>query len=373
MGMIDPVTMIPARVLDCLDMIDSIIDFAKDEDVDLIIFAGDAFHRYNPNPLYMSEFAKRVVAMRKQCPVVLLVGNHDLSPKTSSVEIYQSLQLDGIVVGNTYAVHKIQTKSGIVQVATAPYPTKQQRPTFLDAIFNLGDEITDEGLAILVGHFTVSGSQLGSERGFMLGVDAEVPLELLSDEVWDYVALGHIHYHQCLNEHPPVVYSGAPDRVTFNEEKDAKGFVFIETVNDNLTWEFIELDARPYVTVEVSTLKSDPMPKIIAAIESADLSRAVVRILIKVKERFVKLVDRKAIMALLDKSGMFSLSSLVISNIKAERDERIDPEKFNITKTHGELLVAYFENTGITGKELAQAMKTAGNIMDEVDSNDSLK
>lgn len=372
-GLIDSTSTIPGRVLDCLDMIDSIIDFAVEEDVDLIIFAGDAFHKYNPNPLFVNEFAKRIIKMKQQCPVVMLVGNHDMSPTTSSIEIYKSLEIDGIIVGNDYQVHRIKTKVGYIQVATAPYPSKamMRSKTALtdlnDKVYSLGNDIVDDCPAVLVGHFTVGGAQMGAERSFILGTDAQVPLETLADPVWDYVALGHIHYHQCLNEEPPVVYSGSTDRVTFGEEHEEKGFVLINIDNDkHVTWEFILLDARPYITIEVSTLKADPNPKILSKIDSTDLKDAVVRVIIKVQERYFEVVDRQAINDHLDKSGMYFLASLVIYKIKPESETRFDTEKFNASTSHDALLLEYLENKGIEGSELNKLMAAGRKIIDEV-------
>ena len=57
---------------------------------------------------------------------------------------------------------------------------------------------------LLTGHFSVSGAEFGSERSVMLGRDVTVLLSALDNPVWDYVALGHIHQHQCL----PVMHTG---------------------------------------------------------------------------------------------------------------------------------------------------------------------
>ena len=57
------------------------------------------------------------------------------------------------------------------------------------------------------------------------------PILLLSSvalPAFDYVALGHIHKQQVLNENPPVVYAGSLERVDFGEEDDAKGFYVVD-------------------------------------------------------------------------------------------------------------------------------------------------
>jgi DNA repair protein SbcD/Mre11 len=378
LGMIDPITRLPGRVMDSLEMLDCIVDFAKDENVDLIIFAGDAFHRHNPLSAYINEFSKRILAMSNICPVVILVGNHDMSPVSSAVEYFDSLQVHNVTVGNDYRVHKITTASGIIQVATAPYPSrklllddkkKDLNTELHNRIYALGDEVTDDAPAILVGHFTVEGSQYGAEREYAVGSDATVKLSLLADPVWDYVALGHIHYHQCLNDSPPVVYSGSTDRVTFGEEHEDKGFVLIEIDEDrNTKWEFITLDARPYITLDISTLSKDPMSKLMKRIEDLDMTGAVVRVIIKVRSQYTQNVDKRLIIDLLGKKKIYLLTSLVIRPIKNEVDSqsRMDTEVFNVSMTQEELLTAYLANISIASKDMQGILGVAKDIMGEI-------
>ena len=51
----------------------------------------------------------------------------------------------------------------------------------------------------------------------------------LAIQPFDYVALGHLHRHQNLNEsgYPAVVYSGSIERIDFGERKEEKGFCLV--------------------------------------------------------------------------------------------------------------------------------------------------
>ena len=66
----------------------------------------------------------------------------------------------------------------------------------------------------------------------MLGHDVAVHLESLIQDPWGYVALGHIHKHHNLTATmpalPPVVYSGSLERIDFGEERERKGFCWVE-------------------------------------------------------------------------------------------------------------------------------------------------
>ncbi|MDH5508261.1 MAG: metallophosphoesterase, partial [Anaerolineae bacterium] len=80
-GRHDPETGLPVRVMDFLKSLDTIIDAAVDEKVDLVIFAGDAYKDRNPAPTFQREWGRRIMRLSNAgIPTILLVGNHDLSP-----------------------------------------------------------------------------------------------------------------------------------------------------------------------------------------------------------------------------------------------------------------------------------------------------
>jgi exonuclease SbcD len=308
-GRTDPQTGLSSRVVDFLRRMDDMVDYAREHDVDLAIFAGDAFKSRNPTPTFQREFAYRVQDLASRCPVVLLVGNHDLPSierRASSIEIYETLQVPNVIVGREYQLHEITTKRGPLVVATAPYPMRHHllrdidpldRRTIaeMDAVLEEALVARLEGLAdeasrydvprILTGHFTVAGAAFGSERSVMLGRDVTVMLSMVNNPVWDYVAMGHIHKHQCLTPDrpgsPPVVYSGSLERIDFGEEADEKGFVWVEVERGRAVWDFIGVSSRPFVTLRVDVRRSgDPTRKVIEEITRHDLQDAIVRVIV---------------------------------------------------------------------------------------------
>lgn len=305
-GKIDPKTGISSRVMDFLRRLTEVIEYAEEHDADLAIFAGDAFKSRQPNPTYQREFARRIKRLSLQCPVVLLLGNHDIPSmvqKASSVEIFHTLEVDGVIVGRTPKLHIVDTKRGPVQVGTMPYPVKQRllanvstrgmtleqvdqmlRDEVSMVIRGLAEEVDPDMPAILTGHFTVQGARLGSERGVMLGRDVSVQRSTMADPAWDYVAMGHIHFHQDMNEgfDPPIIYSGSLERIDFGEEGDPKGFCWLEVVRGDTRWEFIPVSSRPFLTIRVDVRGvEDPMSTVIRAIRREDVTDAVVRVIIK--------------------------------------------------------------------------------------------
>ena len=71
------------------------------------------------------------------------------------------------------------------------------------------------------------GAKWGSERAVMLGHELTLGGGIVNRPELDYVALGHIHKHQCLtavNQHPPVVYPGSIERIDFGEFGNSRPF-----------------------------------------------------------------------------------------------------------------------------------------------------
>lgn len=389
-GHIDSATGINSRVVDFLRRFDEVIDYGLEHDVDVVIFAGDAFKTRDPNPTLQREFARRVKRIvDNDIPIVLLVGNHDLpvmEKKASSIDIYHTLAVQNVIVGWEEALHRIETKRGPLQIATAPYPIrnrllsqdeyKGKNAEELDIALQdiVGDNIRalteqlDPALpAVLTGHFTVSGATFGSERSVMVGGDVAVNKNVLTDERWDYVALGHIHKHQNLqrrDERPPIVYSGSLERIDFGEEREPKGFCWVELAKGDTTWEFVEVDARPFKTLSIDVRDSDDVTMDAqAALTNIDVSDAIVRVNIQLRpEQEASLRDRDV------RAVLKSASYIAAINKEVERVERArlggqNPEEM----TPLQLLERYMESKGMDPEHIQTMLEYARKIIEEGD------
>jgi len=389
-GRTDPQTGVSSRVRDFLRRMDEMIDFARANDVDLAIFAGDAFKSRNPTPTFEREFAYRVQDLAELCPVVLLTGNHDLpgnDKRASSIEIYETLRVHNTVLGREYAAHTIETKRGPVFVATAPYPARnyllrevtvppnmsiseidalveEQLIARLDALAEAASQV--DMPRVLTGHFTVTGATFGSERSVMLGRDVMVMLGTLDKPVWDYVALGHIHKHQCLTlgreGAPPVVYSGSMERIDFGEENDPKGFVWVELARGGTSWKFKQVNARPFITLRVDVRgKKDPTATVAKTILEHDLQDAIVRVIITADPEADLLLQEREIFNTLKAAGANHVAAI---QRRVERPARLRLGTSPEGLTPEELLERYFMAKEISPERIGVLLEHARQLLE---------
>ena len=101
-GKHDPETGLPVRVLDFLKALDTIVDTAIAEKVDLAIFAGDAYKDRTPSPTFQREWGRRMMRLPNAgIPTLLLVGNHDISPasgRAHTLQEFDTLQVPKVRV-----------------------------------------------------------------------------------------------------------------------------------------------------------------------------------------------------------------------------------------------------------------------------------
>lgn len=395
-GKTDPNTGLSTRVTDFLRRMDEMIDYAREHEVDLVIFAGDAFKTRSPNPTYQREFAHRIRDLSRLAPVVLLVGNHDLPPtllKASSIEIYQTLDVPNVRVANEFEVFTVETRNGPVVIGTAPYPVRSRlleddsvagmTIAQIDAL--LQDQLTHilEEMAaqadqydaprLLTGHFTVSGAIVGSERSIMLGRDIAVLLSSVADPRWDYVALGHVHKHQNLTHGrqavPPVVYSGSMERIDFGEEGDPKGFCWVELGRQDTNWQFVQLEnARPFVTLKADLRQStNPTETVLKLIKKHRLTGAVVRLIVDLLPETEITFNEVVIKEELRRAGVYQMAA-VRKQIEQPTRARLGGNPEGLTAP--ELLDRYLLSKEIAADRRADLLDAAQVIFEKLQAGE---
>jgi len=284
-GKKDPASGLPYRVLDFLNALDTIIDYAINSPVDLVIFTGDAYRDRTPSPTYQREWGKRIIRLSNATiPTVLLVGNHDLSPtygRAHALQEYETLAIPHIhVIEKPMMLGPTELNNLPVQIIAIPWlsssamaamnetnpGTRQEINNNMEFLINkivekwINESNPDLPL-ILAAHASVQGAVYGGERNITLGKDYILPGSLVRNSNFDYVALGHIHKPQNLNEdsHPPVIYSGSIERVDFGEIEDQKYFVVSELNKGKTIVNWIALEGRNFLdnTIDLRKLAKE--------------------------------------------------------------------------------------------------------------------
>jgi exonuclease SbcD len=286
---LDPATGLSSRLLDFLKALDQVVDYALENKIDLVLFCGDAYKSREPTQTQQREFAKRISRLSTSgIPIFLLIGNHDLPNaigKATSTEIFDTLVVKNVYVSNRPDVYRILTGSGDVQVVSLPWlrrsalltkeETKnltfdQMNQKLQQALTNViaakAQELDPTLPAILAAHVWVTGATVGSERSMTIGQEHALLLSNVVHPAFDYIALGHIHKHQVLEQNPPVVYAGSLERLDFSDEEDDKGFYLVEIEPDSETgkrrvsFDFHPVVGRRFITINVDIESQDAEP-----------------------------------------------------------------------------------------------------------------
>lgn len=386
-GRLDPRTGLSTRVGDFLRSLDCIVDYAISEEIDLVLFCGDAYQTVHPSPTNQREFARRIRRLSEAAiPVLLLDGNHDLplaAGKAASTEIFSILDVPKVVVADKIATHLIGTKSGPVQVVTLPWPVRSHvltkgelRGKGADEVsVELAGAVTDlvqqeiEGLdphlpTVLAAHVTVFGAdtRYSSQDSLFLGREPVIPNSLLANPAFDYVALGHLHKHQVVRESsPPVVYSGSVERVDFGEEKEKKGFVLVQLEQGSTEFNFCTLDTRGFLTIEVEAKGLDPTAQVLEAIAAHDVEDKVVRVIVRTTADKEPLVKEAEIFAALQ--GAFHVAAL-IKDVERQVRLRIGGRNYEEMTTR-QILETYLRVKEIPQERVLVLLRYAEQLEDE--------
>ncbi|MBK9715224.1 MAG: exonuclease SbcCD subunit D [Kouleothrix sp.] len=335
-GRIDPATGMHSRLLDYLARLDEAIDYGLAEGVDAVLIAGDIYKNRTPNPTHQREFARRIHRLRKaDLPTFILIGNHDVSPaagRAHSIEIFDTLAVEGVTIADRAGVHTIETRAGPFQIIALPWVTRHNLLTkeelrlasllevetmLLQRIDNFlrhaADDLDPALPTVLTIHGTIDGATVGAERQIMLGADLMLPKSFVALPKVDYVALGHIHKHQSLGVSPPIVYPGSIERIDFGEEHEDKGCVLVELEQGAARWRFHKLAARPFVTIDVDVRSSaEPQARVATAVEKHSLSGAVVRVRIEATQEQAALLRTNEIQQQIEEAGASHVAAIAI-------------------------------------------------------------
>lgn len=211
-----------------------LLEFTEEEKVDLLLLAGDLFHR--PPLLRELKEVNYLFGKLSHTQVVWIAGNHDYLRPDAPVRNFEWADNVCFLGGKTceyVCFEELQTT-----VYGFSYYQKEITQPLYDQLY----PCAEGGCHILLAH----------------GGDAShIPIDKrkLAESGFDYVALGHIHKPQTLVK-DQIVYAGALEPIDVNET-GLHGCVLGEYQNGVVQTEFVPMACREYVHLEMICTRDD--------------------------------------------------------------------------------------------------------------------
>lgn len=250
-------------------VMNEIIEIADEQEVDVIIVAGDLFDNFNPSVEAVELFYKTLKRLSNngKRPVIAIAGNHD-SPSLIDAPDPLARECGIILIGYPHALISpfqlegfsiVNSEEGFIelQLATYTYPIRvlhtpyaneirlkqylgEEKENALNEVLarnwkSIADKYCDQnGVNVLTAHLYMN------KRGIELieEPEGEKPIKIgnadmiFSDAIppqIQYTALGHIHgYKNIGTEEKPVVYSSSPICYSFSEAGQTKYVSIVE-------------------------------------------------------------------------------------------------------------------------------------------------
>jgi exonuclease SbcD len=232
---------------------------------DIVLVAGDVFHRRKPSPAAIADAVREFLRLMQGLPgvpVVAVCGNHEEPRDAGAGCILETLALIGvIVVLDAQRLHFPGLDAHVLCVADSAIQSVPLSP---------GPE---SGTHLLLAHGTIGGRLAN-----IPGIDV-LPASAISPD-FAYAALGDIHSVEQIA--PNAWYSGAIDRTSndpWREIGEEKGFLEVDTVTGVVqhhalpTRRYIDL---PEVVAHGLTAR-EVTDAILANLGGVDVTEAVVR------------------------------------------------------------------------------------------------
>lgn len=244
-------------------VMNEIVQIADEQNVDLVLIAGDLFDNFNPSVEAAELFYKTLkrLSLNGKRPVIAISGNHD-SPSLINAPDPLARECGIILIGHPKAeilpfgtgyFNIINSKEGFIELKIdgIDFPVRILHTPFANEIRlkeyfgenkeeeinkvlsqewkNLADQFCDDaGVNLLTAHLYMNkrGTEILEEP------EGEKPIKIgnadliFSDSIPEqiqYTALGHLHGFQNIGtKEKPVIYSSSPLCYSFSEAGQAK-------------------------------------------------------------------------------------------------------------------------------------------------------
>jgi DNA repair protein SbcD/Mre11 len=236
----------------------SIVQAARDEDVDLTLIAGDLFETATPNPRSQGLVMRALLALREEGRlVVAIAGNHDNPNLLESVyrPVLGELGLHVLgtpkLPGNGGTLHLTTRHGERVTIAALPFLSQRYAVRAAELLLHeaaqhardyaanvarmidlLTSEFRPDSVNVVMTHATLLGGRRGGgERDVQTSFEYEIPAAVFPGSA-HYAALGHLHRQQEIPAPCPAFYPGSPLAIDFGEEGNQPGALIVSAAPD---------------------------------------------------------------------------------------------------------------------------------------------
>ena len=225
-----------------------IIDYVKQEAVDVLVIAGDIYDRSVP-PATAVELLDDVlnqICSQMGVPVIIIPGNHDSAERLSfgsrqlthaGLHILGDLEkvIEPVVIHNgKESIHFYGIPYNDPEHVNDHYDLKVANHDEAHAFLleQIQSSLDANNTNVLISHcFIDGGEESESERPLSIGGADRVSTKHF--KAFDYVALGHLHGPQFKGEEY-IRYSGSILKYSFSEQHHKKAVTLVETENNQL-------------------------------------------------------------------------------------------------------------------------------------------
>ena len=224
--------------------LERLYDLIREEKIEALLLSGDIYDSSVVSADAIGLYNEAMTRLfQEMCVnVISIAGNHDSAPRLSAcrellkgagLHITGKVERDPepvLLDGGKVAVYSIPFFTRDEITALLPEKKDQIRNTetaMLAYCDHIRQRMDENRKNIVLSHSLIVGSELSeSDRSARVGFATAISKDVFAG--FDYVALGHIHKPQAIENH--IRYSGSPLKYSFGaEEKQEKGIVLIDT------------------------------------------------------------------------------------------------------------------------------------------------
>ncbi|MBV70004.1 MAG: hypothetical protein CMH52_01520 [Myxococcales bacterium] len=225
--------------------LDQIVRFIEESKpaVDALLIAGDVFDRAVPptDAIVLLNDLFRAVAAKLATPVFVIPGNHDNAHRMNlthgltkdTLRIAPSIEdgltrvriLDQFGPIDIFLVPFLEP--ALVRFATGDASARDQESALRAVIEQIHSQNDRAHRCVLMAHaFVRNATQSDSERDLYVGGSGQVDGSIFKS--FDYVALGHLHKAQTVDDAGRIQYSGSLLKYSKSEASHSKSFTVID-------------------------------------------------------------------------------------------------------------------------------------------------